>query len=145
MSHIVNYQWSFSLSQFDFAHSNIVILLNSKLSSHILYRQIKSLINLAEKTCENAVLYTKTIYNSLSWWPRTQQWSKYIRVQKYTSKTTPSVVVQFDGEKTIFGRDVSQKFKCHDKIWDKLQDWKTFKQWCAEFKQVRYGLMNKFR
>ena len=108
MSHIVNYQWSFSLSQFDFAHSNIVILLNSKLSSHILYRQIKSLINLAEKTCENAVLYTKTIYNSLSWWPRTQQWSKYIRVQKYTRKTAPSVVVQFDGEKTIFGRDVSQ-------------------------------------
>jgi len=64
MIHIVNYQWSFSLSQFDFAHSNIVILLNSKLSSHILYRQIKSLINLA--ACENAVLYTKTIYNSLS-------------------------------------------------------------------------------
>jgi hypothetical protein len=29
-------------------------------------------------------------------------------VQKYTRKTTPYVVVQFDGEKTIFGRDVSQ-------------------------------------
>ena len=31
-----------------------------------------------------------------------------MRVQKYTRQTTPSVVVQFDGEKNNFGRDVSR-------------------------------------